>query len=109
MCKNPSSCEEGFRSLNNVSSNKIDLINKNAKNNIPFSGDTYRAIFFLEKITHIKSNVAWGDVSTYDNYEDFKEDRRKWENWLKKNRCTFSDDDVKEIEDKVISETSWID
>ncbi len=104
--KTASKCDKSY--LSQVFLQKLQLVEKNVKKGEPFSGNTYRAIFFFEKITGISSQAQWGDVSIYKDYKDFKTDKELWLAWLDKNKCLTNEEEVKAIEEKVRQETPWI-
>jgi hypothetical protein len=104
--KTANKCDTSY--LSQVFLQKLRTIEKNVKKGEPYSGNTYRAIFFFEKITGVSSHAQWGDVSVYQNRKDFKTDKEAWLNWLDKNKCSKNEEEVKAIEEKVRQETPWI-
>jgi hypothetical protein len=107
-CQSLSNCQDGYNYLSKAFSEKIDLLEKIAKENGGINGKGYRAAFFLEKLTKINSSISYGDVSFYESYSDFKNDRKKWTLWFRENKCVFTDEEIKKIEKTIIDETPWI-
>jgi len=43
-------------------------------------------LFFI--LVFAVSCIAWGDISYYESMKDYRNDRKKWEDWYLKNACT---------------------
>lgn len=72
------------------------------------TGEEYIAIFFLEEISGIKSNVNYGDVSYYLSQEDIRLDITNWEAWYESNKCVLTPELVRATEKEIDESTSWI-
>lgn len=67
-----------------------------------------RSIIFLSHLTGIDSKVAYGDITDYRDYEDFKTDMKNWDQWYLSNKCKISGEFIDSLEFQVISSTSWM-
>ena len=52
--------------------------------------DKIKVVYFLERITGIKSQIYNGDVYIYQNARSLREDLYKWRNWYKINQCKMT-------------------
>jgi len=86
----------------------IRLLDESLRKTLGFSGSTYRAIFFLERITGIRSSANYGDVTEYRNLTDYKKDRKQWLQWLEDNACEIDNATVHQVRENIIKSTDWI-
>lgn len=79
------------------------------KNNNGLSGESLRAIFYLERLTNLKSRAEIGDISYYNSRKDYRKDMRQWDNWYKDNKCIITAQQSANVIDSVIRSTRWMD
>lgn len=72
------------------------------------NGNMIRAIIFMSELSRIRSNVAFGDVTVYENTKDFNKDMSNWKKWYQQNRCNITESHIDSLESAVIKSTSWI-
>lgn len=63
------------------------LLEKEYKKDLVLNTDLIDAISSLSEITGIETKAAFGDISVYNKFSDYKSDMRSWRKWYEKNKC----------------------
>ena len=100
-------CEPGYSLAKHHVNESIRTLEPIAQKRLLFSGEAYRAVFFLNSLTGIGGQVEYGDVSYYEKSK-FREDKANWLGWLEANHCTIADSTVLSLRKEIENETPWV-
>lgn len=87
-----------------IVSEQLDYLEDNYMRDFPLTGNLLYANLFLSKLSRIESLAEYGDVSVYQDYNDYKIDLKSWKIWLKENQCEIEREDIESI----VEELSWL-
>lgn len=102
--KKPCAQNEGYKQ----SKAQLDYLMEHYSEDLALSGRNLYAIFFLEKLSGIKSHVSYGDISIYNKDDDFELDIDNWSDWIEQNKCHLSTSKVNKIKAELDSNSQWL-
>jgi hypothetical protein len=65
------------------------------------TSDKRNAVFFLEEVTGIESNINKSQVFIYETKEQLENDISNWRDWYDKNKCKYNDKNFDSIKAEI--------
>lgn len=100
-------CEQGYNLASSSLKTGLTKVSKKARNRRALSKDDLIVMSALHQLSGLQSHLNLGDIVTYDQYADFKQDFSQYSLWLEQNGCSISDPFFEQVLEDVEKELSW--